>query len=78
MECDKEMYRLVCEKQFDKIEQLQTQTLELLRGKNGSPGLVDDVRGLKKVYTMLVGAVVFLVSVLLIQAVTWLRTTYFS
>lgn len=41
------MYELICSERFTKIDGKQDEIIDLLRGKNGFPGLIDDVRTLK-------------------------------
>jgi len=64
---DDDMYGLVCKERFDKIEGMQEETLRILRGKNSDPGLVDDVRGLKKAYKKIVGGGIFIAAAVVIQ-----------
>jgi hypothetical protein len=71
MDCDREIYETFCKDRFDKIEQTTDKTLDILRGQNGSPGLIHDVRNLKKVYKALVAGAVFLVTVLTVQCISW-------
>jgi len=66
---DDEMYGLVCKERFDKMEGLQEETLQLLKGKDLDPGLVDEVRGLKKAYKRLVGGGIFIAAAITVQIV---------
>lgn len=72
-ETEGEMYSLICEKRFDSIERKQDEVLDLLRGKNRTPGLVEEVRGLKKIYKIIIGTVTFVVSVSIVQFIIWIR-----
>jgi hypothetical protein len=54
---DDDMYELVCKEKFEHIIKQQEEVLGLLRGQNGTPGIVEEVRGLKRVYKAVVGAV---------------------
>ena len=53
-----EIYERLCKEKFDAIITRQDKILECLQGTGGHAGLVEDVRGLKKVYRAVVGAVV--------------------
>ena len=64
---DDEMYGLVCEKRFDKMEALQEETLRILKGKNGDPGLVDEVRTLKNTNKIMWSGGVFVLCAVVIQ-----------
>jgi hypothetical protein len=51
------------------MEGLQEETLQLLKGKDLDPGLVDEVRGLKKAYKRLVGGGIFIAAAITVQIV---------
>ena len=81
-ESEKEMYDRFCkdrfdkmDKQFDKVDKKLDNYIDimfgLLKGSNGNPGVMDDVRDLKKINRAMTGAIVFLISTLVIQAVAW-------
>lgn len=63
------MYETICKDRFDKMESLQNETLGLLRGHNGDPGLLDDMRAIKKAYKLVAGAIVFILSAVLLQGI---------
>jgi len=69
---DDEMYGLICEKRFDRIDDQQKEVLELLKGKNGHPGLLDDMRQIKNRWKIVVAIMIFLSSALVLQAIQWL------
>ena len=73
-----EMYEVVCGKRFDKIDETQKEIINLLRGKNNSPGLVDDVRGLKKAYRSIIAAVIFIVCLVVTEVVPWVKEIIFG
>ena len=73
---EREMYDLVCKEKFDHIIKKQDEVLDLLRGKNSTPGLVEEVRGLKKVHRVIIGAITFILSVIVIQLVIWMREKF--
>lgn len=66
------MYELICAKRFDSIDEKQDRMLDILRGKNGDPGLIDDVRTLKSRWSIIIGALVILFGALLTQVARWL------
>lgn len=70
-----EMYHLICKERFDNIDKKQDQIIDLLRGKNNSPGLIDEVRILKARWTIILGAMVILFTALITQIIKWLFTT---
>ena len=69
---NEKLYEMVCKDRFDSLDSGQKDIMSLLRGKNGNPGLVDDVRGLKKFNKYAVGAVAFLVCTGIAQFIHWL------
>ena len=73
---EREMYDLVCKEKFDHIIKKQDEVLDLLRGKNSTPGLVEEVRGLKKVHRVIIGAITFILSVIVIQLIIWIRERF--
>lgn len=47
----KEFYETFCKPQFSQIGKDVKTILNILKGKNGEPGLCDEVRELKKIHT---------------------------
>jgi hypothetical protein len=76
---DEKMYEIICSKRFDKIDTQQQTTIDLIKGRNGNPGLLDDVRTLKAAHKKITATVVFVASALLLQAVhaTWVWAAKF-
>jgi hypothetical protein len=66
---EKQMFGLVCKDQFDRIDKKLEETLRLLRGKNSEPGLVDDVRDLKKAYKRILGGGLFILAAFVVQII---------
>jgi len=66
---DDDMYGLVCKERFDKMEGMQEETLRILRGKNGDPGLVDEVRALKKANKIIWGGGAFVLCAVVMQTI---------
>jgi hypothetical protein len=77
---DEEMYGLVCEKRFDRIDNKQEETIGLLKGSNGNPGVLDDVRNLKKWHKATIGFAIFVGSAFVLQVIgdvwTWVRAVF--
>ena len=71
-EINEKLYEMVCKDRFDSIDNHLSSITDLLKGKNGNPGVVDDVRGLKKFNKYAVGAVAFLVCTGIAQFIHWL------
>lgn len=69
---EKELYQMFCEKRFDKIDDQQQKMLEILRGRNGDPGLIDDVRQLKGRWALIFGAFVVVFTALGTELIQWL------
>ena len=69
---DEKMYRLICKERFDNIDKSQQEIISLLRGKNGDPGLLDDVRDLKRRWTLIFAVVGVLSTVMITQLIQWL------
>lgn len=61
------------EKRFDQIDEQLAEITRLLRGRHMEPGLVDEVRMLKRAYNRLVACGSFLAVVIITQAVDWIR-----
>lgn len=78
--CDDTMYPMICEPRFDKIDQKQEEIIGLLRGYNGNPGILEDVRILKKWHKAAIGFAIFLGSAFVLQVIgtvwTWVRTAF--
>ena len=66
------MYNIVCEKRFDKIDTSQEKIIDLLRGKNSTPGLIDEVRTLKSRWTIIFAAIALLSTAMVTQFIQWL------
>ena len=77
MEINPRLYELICKKRFDDAAGERAEIIRLLRGVNGKPGLVDDVRDLKKVYRTLVAVLVFVLTTLFVQFAAWARNRFF-
>ena len=79
--CDEgNMYPMICEPRFDKIDAKQEEILTVLKGRNGDPGVLDDVRNLKKWHKATLGFVIFIGSAFTLQVIrdvwTWARTIF--
>lgn len=70
---DQEMYELVCRERFDQLEQNQHDILDLLRGSNNRPGVLDDVRRLSKTSKTVLAVAAAVGTIVVIQFLTWLR-----
>jgi hypothetical protein len=69
------MYDTICEKRFDKLDTKQDELLALMRGHNSKPGLVDEVRSIKKVHHALYAAIILILSTIAVQIIMWLGRT---
>ncbi len=70
----KVFFGMVCEPKLDGLEAGQARIIDILRGKNGDPGLCDDVRNIKKTHRLLTAGIAFVLSVLTIEGASWLFT----
>jgi hypothetical protein len=68
----KEFYDMVCKEAIDGLKDGQETIIDILKGKNGAPGLCDDVRGLKKTYRNVMAVGVFILTILGAEVITWL------
>ena len=66
------MYNIVCKERFDKIDASQEKIIDLLRGKNSTPGLIDEVRTLKSRWALIFGALAVLSTALVAQIIQWI------
>ena len=71
-QCEEKMYHLICKERFDHIDVGQQQIIDLLRGKNSAPGLIDEVRVLKARWNIIFGAMVIIFGALVTQLVHWI------
>ena len=78
MPSEKEIYDLVCKKRFDNLDDRTDEIIRLLRGRNGNPGILDDVRDLKRVCKALAGGLAFILMTLFVQVVAWARHKFFT
>ena len=65
-----EMYELICRSRFDSLDQKQDKMLSILKGENGDPGLLDDVRAIKKTHKLIKAGLVFVLCGFVLQAVS--------
>ncbi len=70
----KEFFGMVCGPKLDGLEAGQGRIIDILKGKNGDPGLCDDVRNIKKTHKLLTAGIAFVLSVLTIEGASWLFT----
>ena len=66
---DCNMYETICKERFDELSGGQKEVINLLRGHNGDPGLLDDIRAIKKAYRLVAGAVVFIICIVAAQCI---------
>lgn len=77
---ENERYDEVCKPAFERMEKAQQrgnegteEILRILKGQNGNPGLLDEVRDLKRFRRGIVGAFCFVLTVLFVQGIAWIR-----
>ena len=72
-----QMYKLVCNERFDKLEVMHKETIDLLKGKNNQPGVVDNVRNNTRALRRLYGAFIFCGGAVVVQLISglssWIR-----
>ena len=73
-EIEEKMYSLVCKERFDNIDQKQEQMLNLLRGSNGTPGMIEEIRILKSRWKMISIGILLMLSAFVTQLARWIFT----
>ena len=58
---EQERFDEICKPCFDELKKGNAEIIALLKGKNGDPGLLDDMRIMKKVVRGVIAAGVFIV-----------------
>ena len=82
-DCNKDMYNLVCKERFDDTKKLleciktteesyHQEIIDILRGKNGNPGLIDNVRDNTKLRKFANWIAITFVGAFIIQSVALL------
>lgn len=71
---DEGMYDRICRPNFDEIKLGQKEILGLLRGKNGDPGLLDDVRTLKARWKVIYGTAAIVAVAAVKAVIAWVST----
>lgn len=66
-DCD--MYETVCKDRFDKLEELHNETIGLIRGKNGTPGLVEEIHIMKRQSRAIIATGIFLGGAVMTQII---------
>lgn len=64
-----EIYDEICKPKLDSMEGKIDTILTVLKGDNGNPGICERLRNLEKSYKYMIGAGIFLLSIVAIQAV---------
>lgn len=70
----KEMYEEICEGRFSHIDRKLDTILELLKGKDREPGLIDDVRELNRFKRTAVTVLSFFGITIFTQIAVWIRS----
>ena len=66
---DDKMYKLICEKRFDEQKLQNQHIIDLLKGEDGNPGVVDKVRNNSKALKRLYGAFIFCGGAVVLQII---------
>jgi len=74
MATEEKFYNQWCKPQFEDIQSSQKEILRLLRGKNGDPGLIDDVRDNTRFRTRILWGFGLVVTAVITQAVVWIKS----
>ena len=69
---EEKMYHLICKERFDKMNEKQDQIIDLLRGKNGQAGLLDDVRTLKRRWIVIYSTAGIVAIAFVKEVISWL------
>ena len=73
---EQERYSEICKPAFDGLKADTQEILKILKGRNGDPGLLDEVRELKQLRKTILGGFLFLFTTLFVQAMIWLRSKF--
>lgn len=76
--CEDKVYSKICQPRFDKLDKNQGEILDCLKGTLKAPGLCDEVRGFRKTIQIVKGAVAFIMSVIFVQFVIWIKEKFFG
>ena len=68
---EQERFNEICKPRFDEMISGQKEIINLLRGKNGDPGLLDDVRQLKSRWKSIFAAIGILFTAIIAQTIHW-------
>lgn len=71
-EDEKEIYEMICKDKFDELKEMHAETQRILRGRDSEPGLVDDVRGLKKAYKRMMAGGLFILAAIVVQSIRFI------
>ena len=61
------MYDTVCKDRFDKLDKHNEDMLAILKGKNGDPGVLDQIREVKKFHRSIAKFTIFIGAAVLMQ-----------
>ena len=77
---EQERYTEVCKPAFDRLEteiarsnKTSDEILRILKGRNGDPGLLDEMRDMKRFRNGILGTLGFILATLFTQAVLWFK-----
>jgi len=68
---EQERFNEICKPRFDELVKGNREIIELLKGKNGDPGLLDDVRQLKSRWRSIFAAIGILFTAIIAQTIHW-------
>ena len=72
------MYDTVCKDRFDKLDKHNEDMLSILKGKNGDPGVLDQIREVKKFHRSIAKFTIFIGAAVLMQLIhgasTWIQS----
>jgi len=69
---EQERFSEICKPCFDELKRGNAEIIQLLKGKNGDPGLLDDVRQLKSRWKTIFAAIGVLFAAAVAQITHWI------
>ena len=69
---EQERFNEICKPCFDELKAGNKEILEILKGRNGNAGMLDDVRQLKSRWKSIFTAIGVLFTALVIQILAWI------
>ena len=73
---EQERFNEICKPCFDELKKGNAEILQILKGKNGDAGMLDDVRQLKSRWKAIFTAIGVLFGALIVQIIAWIASKF--